>query len=251
MNRRGRQELHTFEVLERKNSSSPSWRFLASFAVCFFRAPSPGRLCAGLLILAGVAYGQQKELTVKDITDKLQRRYDSIQDATARFTQHVKFGFSKLEQDFAGTLKMKKPHKYRIETEYQTLVTDGATVWSYSPVNKQVLIDRYKENPDTFTPDQFLLNLPSNYYATLVPHEKPGDESMIILKLIPKDDQSFVKSMKIWVQDETWIVRRVEMIDLNDTEKTYIVQEVKINTTLKENTFTFAPPPGTEVVDLR
>lgn len=204
-----------------------------------------------LVLFGGVLYSRQKELTVKEITDKLQRRYDSIQDATARFTQHVKFGFSKIEQNFAGTLKMKKSNKYRVETEYQTLVTDGSTVWSYSPMNKQVLIDRYKETPDSFTPEQFLLNLPTNYYATLVQQEKTAESSWVVMKLVPKDDQSFIKSMKVWVEEGSWIVRKVEMLDVNDTEKTYTVQEVKINTNLKDNTFAFTPPPGTEIVDLR
>ncbi len=224
-------------------------RFLAP--ACLSGTRLAGRCLAVSLFVNGVAFGQQKELTVKDVTDRMQKRYESIQDATARFSQHVKFGFSKIEQDFAGTFRMKKPHKYRIETEYQTLVTDGVTVWSYSPVNKQVLIDRYKETPDSFTPDQFLLNLPANYYASLVPQEKAGQGSMIVLKLVPKDDQSFIKSMKVWVEESSWVVRKVEMLDVNDTEKTYTVQEIKINTNLKENTFAFTPPAGTEVVDLR
>ncbi len=203
------------------------------------------------VLLCAAAFGQQKELTVNEITGKLQKRFDSIQDATARFTQHVKFGFSKIEQDFAGTLKMKKPNKYRVETEYQILVTDGATVWSYSPVNKQVLIDRYKETADSFTPEQILLNLPTNYYATLVQHEKTGGASLVVLKLVPKDDQSFIKSMKVWIDEGSWTLRKVEMIDVNDTEKTYSVQEIKMNTNLKDSTFLFTPPSGTEVVDLR
>src|SRR5512141_3257524 len=107
------------------------------------------------LAFSSALMGQPKEYTVKEITDRLQKKYESIQDATARFTQHVKFGFSKIEQNFSGTLRMKRPNKYRVETDYQTLVTDGATVWSYSPVNKQVLIDRYKETSDSFAPEQF------------------------------------------------------------------------------------------------
>lgn len=217
-----------------------------------FVFPSTLSALLGTCILIPVlAMSQQKELAVKDVTDRLQKRYDSVQDASASFTQHVKFGFSKIEQNFSGTLYMKKPHKYRIETEYQTLVTDGTTVWSYSPVNKQVLIDSYKETPDTFTPEQFLLNLPSNYFASLLPKEKVGNAPMITLKLVPKDDQSFIKSMKVWVEESSWVVRKVEMVDVNDTEKTYTVGEVKINTNLKDGTFTFTPPAGTEVVDLR
>jgi outer membrane lipoprotein carrier protein len=209
------------------------------------------RFVVGFIVFSGIAFGQHKEYTVKEITDHLQKKYESVQDATARFTQHVKFGFSKIEQSFSGTLRMKKPNHYRIETEYQTLVTDGATVWSFSPVNKQVLIDRYKETGDSFTPEQFLLNLPSNYYATLVQPEAGADKSLITLKLVPKDDQSFIKSMKVWVDEGSWGVKKVEMIDVNDTEKVYTVLDLKLNTNLKDATFAFTAPPGTEVVDLR
>jgi outer membrane lipoprotein carrier protein len=209
------------------------------------------RYWLGLLFFSGVVVGQPKEYSVKEITDRMQKKYESIQDASARFTQHVRFGFSKIEQSFAGTLKMKKPNRYRVETEYQTLVTDGTTVWSFSPVNKQVLIDRYKETPDSFTPEQFLLNLPSNYYATLLQSETGSEKSVITLKLVPKDDQSFIKSMKVWVDEGSWVVKKVEMLDVNDTEKTYTIQEIKINTNLRDTTFVFTPPLGTEVVDLR
>jgi outer membrane lipoprotein carrier protein len=204
-----------------------------------------------LLLGVTVAPCQEREYSVKEITDRLQKRYDSLQDATARFTQHVKFGFSKIEQNFSGTLRMKRPNKYRVETEYQTLVTDGTTVWSYSPANKQVLIDRYKETPESFAPEQFLLNLPSNYFASLLQQEKSAEGNLIGLKLVPKDDQSFIKSMKVWVEEGAWVVRKVEMLDVNDTEKTYNVQEIKINAGLKDGTFAFTAPAGTEIVDLR
>ncbi|HTY36436.1 MAG TPA: outer membrane lipoprotein chaperone LolA [Bacteroidota bacterium] len=210
-----------------------------------------GRLVVALLVFTTLCSGQRKEYTVKEITDRMQKKYESIQDATAKFTQHVKFGFSKIEQSFSGTLRMKKPNHYRVETEYQTLVTDGTTVWSFSPVNKQVLIDRYKESSDSFTPEQFLLNLPSNYFATIVPPDAGSEKSTVMLKLVPKDDQSFIKSMKVWVDEATWVVKKVEMLDVNDTEKTYTVQDIKINTNLNNGTFAFTPPQGTEVVDLR
>ncbi|MBI3789205.1 MAG: outer membrane lipoprotein chaperone LolA [Ignavibacteriales bacterium] len=190
-------------------------------------------------------------MTVKDVTDKIQKRYESMEDATARFSQHVKFGFSKIEQTFAGTLIMKKPRKFRVESEHQTLITDGSTVWAYSPVNKQVLIDHYKENQNSFSPEQFLLKLPSNYYASLLEKDKESNHKLMTLKLVPKDDQSFVKSMKVWVEEGSWVVRKVEIIDVNDTETTYEVKEVKFNTNVKDNAFAFTPPSGTEVVDLR
>lgn len=204
-----------------------------------------------LVCMFTLAFGQQKEWTVKEITEKMQQRYESIEDATARFSQHVKFGFSKIEQTFAGTLTMKKPKKYRVESEHQTLITDGSTVWAYSPVNKQVLVDRYKENQNSLSPEQFLLNLPSNYYATLLEKDNESNQRFVLLKLVPKDDQSFVKSMKVWVEEGSWVVRKVEIVDVNDTETTYEIKEVKLNTHVKDSTFAFTPPSNTEVVDLR
>jgi chaperone LolA len=206
-----------------------------------------------ILLVCGLmtAVGRQKELTVREITDRLQKKFDSMQDATIRFTQHVKFGFSKIEQSTQGALTMKRPNKYRVELEHQTIVTNGSVVWSYSPANKQVLIDRYKENQNSLSPEQFLLNLPAQYYTTLLGKEKVENAETYVLKLVPKDDQSFIKSVKMWVEDGTWVVRKVQIIDVNDTETVYTVVELKINTRVNDALFTFTPPAGTEVVDLR
>ncbi|MBI4428101.1 MAG: outer membrane lipoprotein chaperone LolA [Ignavibacteriales bacterium] len=193
----------------------------------------------------------QSEPGVAEVTERMQRRYEMIDDATAQFTQHVKFGFSAIEQTFAGTLTMKKPNKYRIESEHQTLVTDGETVWAYSPVNSQVVVDRYKENRNSISPEQFILNLPENYYTTILATEKGKDGKLITLKLVPKDDRSFVRSVKIWVEEGSWTIRKVSVIDVNDTETTYSIKELKLNTNVKDNSFIFNAPTGTEVVDLR
>jgi chaperone LolA len=205
-----------------------------------------------LTVLAGsTADAWQREQTVRDIVDRMQRRYDTMTDAVADYTQHVKFGYSQVEQTFRGTLTLKKPRKYRIESEHQTLVTDGATVWAYSPLNKQVLIDRFKENQNTLTPDHFLLSLPANYNAALLGKETIEGASTFALRLVPKDEQSFIKSMKVWVEEGTWIVRRVLVVDVNETETTYTVANVRLNTNVKDELFSFSAPPGIEVVDLR
>lgn len=202
-----------------------------------------------LLLVSGNILPQ--EPTIAEVTQKMERRYQMIDNVTARFTQDIKFGFSKIEQNFSGSLIMKKPRRYRLESENQTLVTDGSTVWAYSPVNKQVVVDKYKENQNSISPDQFLLNLPSDYYATILGTDKAGSTRRIQLKLVPKDDRSFIRSVKLWVEEDTWNVRKIVMMDVNETETTYTIDDLKLNTSINDTTFTFSPPPGTEVVDLR
>ncbi|MBP8975255.1 MAG: outer membrane lipoprotein chaperone LolA [Bacteroidetes bacterium] len=204
-----------------------------------------------MLIPFLISFAKDEELTVQYVTEQLQKRYEKIDDATIQYTQKVKFGFSQIEQSFEGTLISKKPKFYRIESELQTVVTDGTTVWAYSPANKQVLIDHYRENQNSISPEQFMLNLPSQYYATLVGKEKEKDHVVVILKLIPKDDRSFVQSVKMWIDTSTWMIMKIDIVDVNDTETTYTVNSINFNTGVKEKIFTFIPPDGVDIVDLR
>jgi chaperone LolA len=210
-------------------------------------------LCAAMLAFsfAMETTAQEKELTVKQVTEQLHHRYEMIDDALIQFEQHVKFGFSNIEQDFSGRLKMKKPKHYCIESEHQTIVTDGTTVWAYSSANNQVIVDKYKENSNSISPEQFMLNLPANYYASLLGREKLSTGNVVLLKLVPKDDRSFVKSVKISVEENSWMVRKIVILDVNETETTYTVKDIKLNTNIKDKIFTFETPEGAEVVDLR
>ena len=210
------------------------------------------RMILGLMVLGVMEMrAQEKELTVQYVTENLQRRYEMIDNATAQFEQHVRFGFSNIEQTFRGTLIMKKPNHYRIESEHQTIVTDGVTVWAYSTANNQVIIDKYKENSNSLSPEQFMLNLPANYYTSVLGLEKLSEGELILLKLVPKDDRSFVKSVKLSVEEHGWLVRKIMILDVNETETTYTVKDIKLNTNIKEKTFAFETPEGAEVVDLR
>lgn len=197
-----------------------------------------------------IAYSQSGEPTLKEITDKLQQRYEKINDAVIKFDKHVKLGFSSIEQDFNGTLYMRKPNKYRLEVEDQILVTDGITVWAYTSTNNQVIIDKYKENSNVISPEQFMLNLPQNYYVSIIGSQKSKGET-IQLKLIPKDDRSFVKSVKLYIEKSNWMIRKIVILDMNETETTYVIQNMEINKDISLKTFTFELPSDAEVVDIR
>jgi len=204
-----------------------------------------------LVSCVSMTAAQEKEWTVQQVNEQLRHRYEMIDDAVVQFEQHVKLGFSNIEQNFSGVLKMRKPKCYRIESEHQVITTDGTTVWAYSQANKQVIIDNYKENGNSISPEQFMLNLPANYYASLSGSEKKSAGTTLILKLIPKDDRSFIKTVKLYVEANSWMVSKIIITDVNETETIYIVKDIKLNTNLKDKTFTFDTPPGAEVVDLR
>jgi len=212
------------------------------------RNVAAGLVVAMFVVHAGVA---QQNPSLGTITEGMKKRFDAMETVVTTFTQKVRFGFSNIRQEFSGTLKMKKPNKFRIESEHQTLVTDGRTVWAYSPVNKQVVIDHYKENRNTISPEQFLVSLPDTYYAAVLGTEKKGEPSQVILKLVPKDDASFIRSVKLWVEMSSWVVRSMEIEDVNETVTTYVINELTLNSPVADSVFAFSAPAGTDVVDLR
>jgi outer membrane lipoprotein-sorting protein len=78
---------------------------------------------AALLVL--LVRGAAASDDPQEVLDSVRKKYDGIRDAELRFTQRTRFPGSTLEQRVKGTLYLKKEHKYRIETDEQTVVTDG------------------------------------------------------------------------------------------------------------------------------
>lgn len=207
---------------------------------------------AGVILGSSLASSQTKQkLSASEILEKVQETYAKVNDAFAEFSETVSLKYAGIEQTYSGTVMMKRGNKYRIESQQQTLVTDGKTVWAYSPVNKQVVIDFYKEAPTTFSPEQFLLGLPKNFRATLV-DDASGTAATYVLKLSPKPGTSkFVKSLKVWVDDADWSVQSLEYIDMNETRTTYSLKGVRFDQGIPDERFTFVVPEHVEVVDLR
>lgn len=212
-------------------------------------------LCSAVFIMGFSARAFAQTVTEPaQVLDKVRDTYDNITDVTAAFTEEVKFKYSNIQQTLSGELEIKKGNKYRIQTDQQTIVTDGTTVWSYSPVNKQVLIDDYKENAKTFSPDKFLFSVPTDFQAVFLDEKKPESSQMYTLKLIPREgtpSAAAVKSLKLWVAAKDWSIRKVEYIDKNETQRTYTIHSMSLNTGIPDRNFTFTVPNGVQVVDLR
>lgn len=190
----------------------------------------------------------QEDITAQDIIQKVQDTYRDIQDAKASFTQSIKYSKGKT-QSSSGTLYIKKEKKYRIETGAQTIVTDGSTSWSYNANKKQVIIDYYKESANTFSPNKYLFQYPENFYSDLEGSDKLSGKEVYILKLKPRES-GYVKSAKLWVDKTDWVIRKITIVT-DESTSTYTLRNIQLNAGISNSKFTFTPPEGTEVIDMR
>jgi len=208
-------------------------------------------LLASCCFLAALFLTARAQETGQDVLDLVRKKYASVNDAEIHFTEKVRFSLSTAEATSTGTLQIKKPKKYRLEMGDQTVVTDGTTVWSYSKPLNQVLVDAYKEDERSLTPDRLLLGTSGGYVPVIVGTDHLGKTETEVLKLTPKDEQSMVSSIRLWVDQHDWTVHQVEVIDVNGKQTTYTVQQLKLNPGLADSRFAFQAPEGAEVVDLR
>ena len=187
----------------------------------------------------------------QDVLERVRKKYDSVTDATLTFSQEVRFPLAGINQRVDGKLLLKKTNKYRVELEGQTIVTDGRTVWSYAVATNQVLIDRFKLTERMLTPERLLTTAPDEYVGHIVGEEEVGQTETVVLLLTPKDESSTVRSMKLWIDTSTDLVKQVLLVDVNGRETRYTVRSIDINSGLEDGRFVFDIPEGVEVVDLR
>jgi outer membrane lipoprotein carrier protein len=200
-----------------------------------------------IIIITPVLYAQDN-ITAQEIIQNVQNVYKDISDAKASFTQTVKYGKSKA-QSSSGTLYIKKENKYRIETGSQTIVTDGTTSWAYSPSKKQVVIDNYKETGNSFSPNKYLFQYPENFYSDLSGTENLSGKEVYVLKLKPRES-GYVKSAQLWVDKSDWIIKKIYIVT-DESTTTFNVKNVQLNVGTSNSKFTFSPPEGVEVIDMR
>lgn len=206
------------------------------------------RMTFVLSLLIGFDYAA----SVTKIVQKIQDKYEKIDNLSAEFVQVDQYKLTGSMTETRGTIYVKDGVKYRLETEDRTIVTDGETVWTYSVFNNQVLVDRVKEGDGSFLPRDLLFKYPRDYFASLLDEVEIDGDDYYVIKLDPKEGiHGYVKTMKIWVNTDTYIISKIEYTDFNDNISYFEIKKVDIDTELADTLFQFKIDENVEVVDLR
>ena len=97
-----------------------------------------------------------------------------------------------------------------------------------------------------------LFKYPRDYYASLLEEVEIYGKDYYVLKLDPKEGvHGYIKTMKIWVNTDSYLIAKIEYIDFNGNVSTFAVYNVDIETELPKRLFQFEIEEGVDVVDLR
>lgn len=178
------------------------------------------------------------------VAQRLQQRYAALESLEATFHQQID------GQRLEGTLKVRTP-AFRLDLENQTLTTDGTTLWSYSPLDRQVVIQNYNPNDIGFSVGQLFTNYLEVFRATGATQATMEGVEHDVLTLVPRRQGMSVQDVTLYVRSSDAIPTRIRVHNTSGQTLAFDLTRVQRNPGFPPATFQFAPPDGIEIVDLR
>jgi len=193
------------------------------------------------------------ELNLDQVIEKLQENYGKIDTYQAEFKQQLSSTVQgKVISKGSGTVFYKKPGKmlWRYTApEDHIFLTDGNTIWDYSPVDKEAYVlpvsDRVYKS--------FLLGLGDirkDFEVSFHSGRKKNKDGQYQLDLVPRSqvERETLGTITLYVDPESFMVKSTEMVDAFGNRNVMRFSDMELNVPLDDSVFKFEPPPGTQVI---
>lgn len=176
----------------------------------------------------------------------LSSRLDKVNAFSANFTQKVTSPDGEVLVNGTGDLSIKRPNLFRWKTatpDESLLVSDGKTVWYYSPFVEQVTAMWLKDATEQ-TPFVLLTRNDASDWSRYNVAQLADT-----FTLTPKDKTSSMDKFVVTVS-KTGAVRNFSVIETDGQRSKYVLSDFK-RITPAASLFTFTPPKGVALDDQR
>jgi outer membrane lipoprotein carrier protein len=212
-----------------------------------------------LVGLSGSAAAQTAApaISLDETVRGLESAYGKMNDLKAEFDQTA---FNKsLNQSIPakGVVYLKKGGKLRWEyadPTPQQIVSDGKTLWIYTPALSQV---NTGAAPEALSgpAGSFLAGLGKvrEHFAVrfLNPAEPRDKDGNVVLDLTPKQPLPTMARLVLALDPRSWEVRKAVVYDQFENTVTMLFRKTTVNGGLPDSLFTFVAPKGVATVPLR
>jgi outer membrane lipoprotein carrier protein len=213
-------------------------------------------------LLAGVAAAfwlatalSGAELTAVQLTEALQRKYDSIKDLSADFVHTYQGGLLRKQLTERGHVWIKKPGKMRWEymsPEKKLFVSDGVKIYSHLPADNQVIVNSVPEGDEAGGPALFLAgkgHLMRDFTPSATDLPKGFSGGGRAIKLVPKTPQPDYDALIVVVDPQSFGLQGWTTVDPQGGRATIVFANLKENVGTPDKIFAFSIPRGAEVIN--
>ncbi len=197
-----------------------------------------------ICLVTSIIYSQ----SANDYIKKVQNKFNSITNFTANFSQNYFDAQDHDQGKSAGKFSYKRKNKFIVDLKNQFIVSDGQTIWNNDKRFNRVVISNLLDDPTSFSLERFVFDYPPLCKNKIVTEESSKGE--ICIELTPKDQDMEFKYVKIWITNDG-MISRIEVLDRGDMRYAFRFTDLKINQDLPDSRFTYYPPKGIKIIDLR
>jgi len=201
--------------------------------------------------LLPVFVGAQDRRAPDGLAKALQQRYQGIRDFSADFVQTYRGSVLRTETREQGTVSVKKPGRMRwiyVKPERKEFVSDGLKVYSYIPLDKQVIVSTVPPDNDAATPALFLAGK-GDFVRDFTPSSADGSlPGTVGLKLTPRRAEPEYDYLIVSMDPRTLQIRALITRDRQGGQSTLTFSNLKENTGISDKEFAFRVPRGVDVI---
>jgi outer membrane lipoprotein carrier protein len=195
--------------------------------------------------------------SLDEVVRGVEAAYGRMTDLKGDFTQAALNKSLNQTIDARGTVYLKKGGKLRweyAEPTKQEIVSDGKTIWIYTPQLNQV---NTGPAPEALSgpAGSFLSGLGKlreHFNVRFLNPAQPRDaEGNVVLDLTPRQPLPTLARLILSLEGKSYDVRKAVVYDQFDNTVTMSFIKIAINTGLPDRLFAFTPPRGVATVPLR
>jgi outer membrane lipoprotein carrier protein len=210
-----------------------------------------------LLALVVPAAAQPAGPTLDQVVRGVEGAYGKMTDLKGEFTQSALNKSLNQTIDAKGVVYLKKGGKLRweyAEPTKQEIISDGKTIWIYTPQLNQV---NTGPAPEALAgpAGSFLSGLGKlreHFTVRFLNPVQPKDgDGNVVLDLTPKQSLPTLARLILSLDGTSYDVRKAVVYDQFENTVTMRFAKVAVNSGLPDKLFTFAPPKGVATVPLR
>lgn len=208
-------------------------------------------LVAGAVCLSVLVSAAQEPQTPDALALALQKRYQGIRDFSADFVQTYRGGVLMTQSREEGKVSIKKPGRMRwtyVKPERKEFVSDGVKVYSYIPLDQQVMVSTVPPDNEATTPALFLAgkgDIVRDFTSSAAP---PSVSGTVAVKLTPRKTDPEYEYLLVSVDPKTLQIRALSTLDRQGGQSTLVFNNLKENTGISDKEFEFRVPRGVDVI---
>jgi len=199
-----------------------------------------------VLILSGAVCAQERPA----LLDSLHERYETLNDLAVEFKQEVHSGVFATVDRTEGWMYLAGRDKFRVQTEEQTIVSNGELLWVYNRDNAQVTIDKVEKAHDLVRPSDYIFSFRDAYSSELLPDTTIDGTRCTVVFLDAAANDEFIQEMTLFISGKDRLTRRAEYLDINGNTVVIDFLNLKIDEGISDDIFKFKTPEGVEEVRL-